>query len=102
MRFDDVDGFEFEGVEEEDVAGHRRRLVGIWRGVGGCGEGEGAGGGGSGVGDVAAIGGGGKGADCCEEDAVSICSGGGEYAQAIPLGFGEVSIVWRSFMLLMS
>ena len=63
VRFDDVDGFEFESVEEEDRAAGGGNVLGAWWGVRGWGEGGGSGFLRERVGEIAALGGRGKGAD---------------------------------------
>ena len=63
MRFDDVDGFELESVEEEDRATGGWDVLGAWWGVRGWGEGGGSGFLGERIGEIAALGGGRKGAD---------------------------------------
>ena len=63
MGFDDIDSFEFEGVEEEHVAGGGGNVGGAGWGVGWWGERGGEGFLGKWIGEVAVLGGGREGAD---------------------------------------
>jgi hypothetical protein len=99
MRLDDIDRLQLQGIEDQDLAARRRDMGGsrgsvcrrikrrrrclLWKRI--C--------------KVAVIGGGGEGADRCLTLAAVPDNSNDE---DVPLGFGDVSMVYKSFMVWMS